>query len=134
MRRGHTWHSETLSQNLLGRLGGRFGRLFGRLAASERSSGFCLRVVRGCLGSLSYRTDKDLDRAGLPGHFFHGLLDRVGGLLDSLLGLSDHLVGLSFIAKLVVAGQCACGFLDSASYFVCLATHDGDSFFDFEII
>ena len=64
----------------------------------------------------------------LPDGFFHGFLDRVGSLLDCLFSLPDRLVGLSFVTKLVVAGQCPGGFLDSTFYHVCLATHDGDSY------
>jgi hypothetical protein len=77
---------------------------------------------------FSYRRANNLDRAGLPGHLFHAFLDRVGDLLDCLFGLPDYLVGLSFRAKLVVASQRTGGFLDSTFYYVCLATHDGDSF------
>ena len=47
---------------------------------------------------------------------------------SSLFDLPDCLLRLSFLAKLVVAGQCAGSFLDSAFYHVCFATHDGDSF------
>ena len=65
----------------------------------------------------------------LLGYFLDSFLYRVGDLLDGLLGLPDCLVGLSFVAQLVVAGQRAGGFLDSAFHDVCLATHDDDSFF-----
>jgi hypothetical protein len=70
------------------------------------------------------------DRAGgLSSGFFYGVFYRVGSFLDGLLGLPDGLVGLSFLAKFVVTGQCAGGFLNPAFHYICLATHDDDSLF-----
>jgi len=76
---------------------------------------------------MNYYTPGDLYRAGLAGHVFQGFLHAFGSILDGLLGLSDHLVGLSFVTKLVIADQRGGGFLDSAFYFVSLATHDTNS-------
>ena len=70
------------------------------------------------------------DRAsGVSSHLFHGVLDRVGSFLDGLLGFPDCLVSLSFLAKLVITGQCAGSFLNPTFHYVCLATLDYDSFF-----
>jgi hypothetical protein len=65
----------------------------------------------------------------LPDRLFHSFLDRINGLLDGLLGLPDRLVGPSFGAEPVIASQCAGSFLDPTFRYICLATHDGDSFF-----
>jgi hypothetical protein len=77
---------------------------------------------------LSCRSPDNLLSVGLPGHFLHVSLDRIGGCLDGLLGLPDYLLGLSFVTKLVVAGQRSGGFLDSTFYHVCFATHDANFF------
>jgi len=65
---------------------------------------------------------------GLPKYFLHGFLHLVGDLLDRLFGLPDCLIGLPFLTQLVIAGQRAGGFLNSTLHYVCLATHDGDSY------
>jgi hypothetical protein len=59
----------------------------------------------------------------------HSFCDLVDDFLGGLFNPANRLIRPAFIAKLVVTGQRTRRFLDSTLRYVCLATHDDDSFF-----
>jgi hypothetical protein len=84
---------------------------------------------RGFIVCLSFSMAK------YPPSLYHLVHNFLGGLLDlpdafsgRLLDVTHGLIRLTLGPQLVIAGQHTSRFLDSTLHYVCLATHDDDSF------